>query len=263
LLYRQDDRYVLIYSPGGVVKYLTGTLTDLYTFVPEISGVVDYGGWEGYYAPNCLVDDTGRRILFGWMPEVARGDFEGGAGWAGIQALPRELALTASGRLLMRPVPELRKLRGRHSGLSELITEGASGRAGIEGRAIELIVELELAGAESLFSIDILRSGNGRERTRIAVDSTAGVITIDRSQSSLSPLPHGTPITGSYESNDGRLRLHIFVDNSTIEIFCNETTCLSTRVYPTLHDSTGVMLHGESAHANLLQFDAWELSTAK
>jgi beta-fructofuranosidase len=31
LLYRQDDRYVLIYSPSGVVKYLTGTLTDQYT----------------------------------------------------------------------------------------------------------------------------------------------------------------------------------------------------------------------------------------
>ncbi|MEV5027900.1 GH32 C-terminal domain-containing protein [Paenibacillus sp. LPE1-1-1.1] len=41
---------------------------------------------------------------------------------------------------------------------------------------------------------------------------------------------------------------------------CCEKTSLSTRVYPTLEQSTGVRLYGESAHATVLQFDVWELA---
>jgi beta-fructofuranosidase len=262
LVYGQGDRYVLIYSPNGVVRYLTGTLAEDYRFIPATKGVVDYGGWEGYYAPNFLVDGAGRCILFGWMPEVARGDFEGGAGWAGVQALPRELELTASGKLAIRPAAELRKLRRRHSGLAELAAAGDGLRAGIEGRALELIAEFELAGMEPHFGIEVLRSGDGRERTCIVVDPAARRIAIDRSESSLSPLPHSTPIAGNYEAEAGRLKLQIFVDHSTIEVFCNET-CLSARVYPTLEQSTGVMLYGESVQTALIRFDAWELSKAE
>ncbi|MDQ8736910.1 glycoside hydrolase family 32 protein [Paenibacillus sp. LHD-38] len=263
LVYNQDDRYVLIYSPGGDVKYLTGTLTNSYQFVPETKGTIDHAGLEGYYAPNLLIDDKGRCILFGWMPDVARGDFEGAAGWSGVQALPRELELTASGKLAMRPIPEFKELRGRHSGQADLSAEGDGLRTGIEGRALELIAEFDLTGAESPFGIGVLRSEDGREETRIIVDPIAQQITIDRSHSSLSPLPHSMPITGNYEAKEGRLKLHVFVDHSTVEVFCNETTCLSARVYPTLEQSTGVRLYGKPAHASTTQFDIWELSATK
>ncbi|WP_219835719.1 glycoside hydrolase family 32 protein [Paenibacillus sp. R14(2021)] len=260
LIYREGDRYVLIYSPGGVVQYITGTLSDSYQLVPEARGVVDPGSWEGYYAPNLLIDDRNRCILFGWMPDEARGKFEGISGWSGVQALPRELTLTDSGKLAIKPVPELQKLRGRHSGQEELVPAGADRIAGIEGRALELSLELDLAGAESPFRISVLRSADGQEETCIVIDRAAQQITIDRSRSSLSPLPHSTPISGNYETTDGRLKLNIFVDHSTVEAFCNETMCLSARVYPTLAHSTGVLLYGEPAHSPLIQFDLWELS---
>ncbi|MBD2869279.1 glycoside hydrolase family 32 protein [Paenibacillus arenilitoris] len=263
LFYREGDTYVLIYSPGKTVKYVTGTLAADYTFIPDTEGVIDHGSWDGYYAPNTLVDGSGRRILFGWMPEASRENFLPEAGWAGVQALPRELEVTASGKLAMRPVPELRRLRGRSSGLADLIAEGESVRAGIEGRAVEIIAEFDLAGTETAFGIEVLRSGDGREATRIVVDPGAGLLTIDRSRSSLSPLPRRTPVTGRYEPADGRLKLHVFVDHSTIEVFGNETACLSARVYPTLALSAGVGLFGDSVVARLARFDAWELSEAK
>ncbi|QHT62827.1 glycoside hydrolase family 32 protein [Paenibacillus lycopersici] len=260
LVYRQDDRYALIYSPGGIVKYLTGTMSADYRLVPDAQGIVDHAGWDGYYAPNLLIDDRNRCILFGWMPDAARGEFQDAAGWSGVQALPREMAITASGKLAMRPVPELRELRGRHSGQDELVREGGQRIAGAQSKAVELIAEFDLAGAAAPFGIGVLRSEDGREQTRIVVDPAAGGITIDRSESSLSPLPHKTPIAGGFEAENGRLKLHIFVDRTTVEVFANETACLSARVYPMLEQDAGVSLFGEAGRGALIGFDSWELN---
>ncbi|QHW33171.1 glycoside hydrolase family 32 protein [Paenibacillus rhizovicinus] len=263
LVYRQDDRYVLIYSPGGVVKYLTGKLSDTYQLIPETQGIVDHSGWEGYYAPNLLTDDRNRCILFGWMPDVARGEFTGADGWSGVQALPRVMELTASGRLAMRPVPELQRLRGQHAGRESLAAEGDRWIAGLQGRTVELLAEFDLAGAASPFGIGVLRSEDGREETRIVVDPAAKQITIDRSDSSLSPLTHKTPISGDFEAKDGRLKLHVFVDRTTVEVFCNETTCLSARIYPMQEQGAGVSLFGEAARSAMAGFDMWELTATQ
>ncbi|MDF2836685.1 MAG: glycoside hydrolase family 32 protein [Paenibacillus sp.] len=263
LIYRSGDRYVLIYSPGGVVQYITGTIDDSYKLVPKAKGIVDYAGFDGYYAPNLLTDGEGRCVMFGWMPDEARGEFAEIAGWSGVQALPREISLTESGKLAMKPVSELGRLRETHVGERQLIHDREGAIADVSGRMMELSMELDLAGlGTSAFEVGVLRSADGREETRIAIEPTAGRITIDRSRSSLSPLPRRTPVTGNYEAPDGRLRLRIFVDHSTIEVFCNDTTCLSARVYPTLEDNGKVRLYGLQSLEPLTRFDAWPLSVA-
>ena len=54
-----------------------------------------------------LLDDQGRRILFGRLHEGRYSYVQRASNWAGIFALPMVLSLSADGDLLMEPVPEL------------------------------------------------------------------------------------------------------------------------------------------------------------
>lgn len=62
-------------------------------------------------------------------------------------------------------------------------------------------------------------------------------------------------------SANGMVMLHVFVDHSIIESFVNDgKERLTTRVYPTLPDSTHVELFVEGAYdARVTSLDVWQL----
>lgn len=260
--FKLGDKHVLIYSPNHVVKYYTGQLNSDYSFRPEKQGTIDYSGWEGYYAPNSLIDAQGRRIMWGWITEIPRGDFNSGAGWAGVQSVPRVLTLQEDGGLQMEPLPELQILREAHQQFENVIIS-TSKWADIEGRALEIMAEFELSEITKKFGLKLLCSPDGEEETLVTFDPESGDFCIDRSRSSLSDEPHRSILKGNIQLKAGEtLKLHIFLDHSVIEVFANYRECLSTRVYPTLINSLGLNLfaeEGESVKLKLL--DVWEIKS--
>ena len=170
-----------------------------------------------------------------------------------------------------RPVrPEHRARRGHR--IAQVRTTGTSAGppcprtarscSDIRGSAIELQMEVDPKLA-SMFEVDVLRSANGEERTRICVFSRRGykyrepfpddvrsnlvmstilsnpvryesVVTIDTSFAStlpdaLSRPPESAPVL---IEPDEPVRLRIFVDRSVVEVFVNERQCVAARVYP-------------------------------
>jgi beta-fructofuranosidase len=104
LFFSIGDKFVLITSPHRACDYFVGTFDSVAgKFKSEQSGMVDYS--DQFYAPNTLVDDKGRRILWGWI----RG-FKEKRGWNGCLSLPRVLTLE-DGKLIQKPAPELAALR--------------------------------------------------------------------------------------------------------------------------------------------------------
>jgi beta-fructofuranosidase len=59
----------------------------------------------------------------------------------------------------------------------------------------------------------------------------------------------------------GRLRLHIFLDRSVLEVFANEHTCLASRIYPTRPDSLGVDLFARRGQVRLKSLEVWEMGS--
>jgi len=59
---------------------------------------------------------------------------------------------------------------------------------------------------------------------------------------------------------DERLDLRVFVDGSVVEIFANERHCLTSRVYPTSEDATGIGVTAIGGRAQLSKLDVWELA---
>ncbi|MCM3628911.1 glycoside hydrolase family 32 protein [Paenibacillus glycanilyticus] len=266
-LFRFGDKAVLFYSPSGPVRYLSGTLSGDRFIDVEQHGTVDFGGWEGYYASTGFVDERGRRIVHGWIPEGSRGEeFPVSLDWAGALALPRVVDLKPNGALSMIPVPELETLRGESHSFQDISVEPAPTSTGIHSTSFECLLEIDRqAIAASVLTLSVLASACGKEHTDIHLDPASHSITIDRSNASLLPKVHKTPIEGKLPDVDGaeRIRLRIFVDQSIVEVFVDDETCLTTRVYPTLEDSTGIQLRTNIGNSVVSSMQIWEMKAAE
>jgi beta-fructofuranosidase len=250
----------LLFSVWGIQPQASAYMTGAYAghrFTPALTAKLDYGDFF-FYAPQALVDATGRTLLWGWLPEGRTREAQIDAGWSGAMSLPRVLTMRPDGLLGYAPAPELEALRGAHDSLAEQ-TISALHTLAVSGDSLELYVEL-MPGAVGRCGVALRRSPDGKEQTLLVYDAQAGTIALDTSAASLDETTvrdvRGGPLT--LEAGEP-LRLRIFVDRSIVEVFANERACLSARLYPTRADSTGVALWATGDPARLLRLDAWEM----
>lgn len=258
--FKIGDKSVLIYSPDDIVKYAIGTLGEDYKFTSEVEGVLDHSGWEGFYAPNSLTDPTGRRIVFGWLTENARGDLKDELDWAGVQSIPRVLTME-NNTLWQNPAEELMSLRGDSECYIDISVINSL-QTKINGGALELKLEVTSDELKD-FEIDLFKSNTIDEKTTVKYDSKSNRIFIDRSKSNATGLCHNSILDCKVElAAEESLKLHIFIDNSTIEVFANSRECISTRVYPSSKDSNNVSLNVlNTTELKVKSFEIWEMKS--
>ena len=230
-------------------------------FRPEHLHKLDFGA--SFYAPQTLRDEGGRRIMFGWLREEWDEGAQLAAGWSGVMSLPRILSLRPDGMLDMRPAPEIEMLRGNHWGLRDvdLVEDSARELVDVRGDTLEIVAEFDPGDATEV-GIVVRRSPDRREQTRVLYDCANQHIVLDASRSSLDDTAHLTRHEGSLVLSDGEsVRLRVFLDRSVVEVFANERTCVSGRVYPTREDSLGVSLFAHGGVARLVSLDVWEMAS--
>lgn len=238
--FRLDDRYVLIYSPDYEPQYIIGDLTDDLRFVPTSRGTLDTGGWEGFYAPQSFEDEAGRRIVFGWMPERAREDWQGIQGWNGCQSLPRELYIEGD-VLKMRVVSEVRSIM--HEACKGVLPVAKLSA----GRQFALTVEATLE-ADGLLKIDLLQNAAKTLYTRVTV-AADGHMTLNREHSTDYPGVHKGVFERELAAINGKVRLEIYVDHSTVEVGCNGQW-MSARVYPSDTACADLTIQATNVHGS-------------
>nr|WP_239454196.1 glycoside hydrolase family 32 protein [Bacillus suaedaesalsae] len=112
-LFKLQEKYILVLSPmkdGWQNRYLVGDLSyETGKYTKEAEHLLDYG--FHFYAPQTFEDESGRRILIGWMDMWETTMPSQKNGWAGAMTLPRELTLSENGTLRIQPVKELEMLR--------------------------------------------------------------------------------------------------------------------------------------------------------
>jgi beta-fructofuranosidase len=229
-------------------------------FTSERQGVVDWGGH--YYAPQVMADAQGRRLMFGWCWEGRSEAAQLAAGWAGVQALPRVLSLSARGELLQTPAPEIEALRGAETALNPFaLAPGEARTLPIGGERLELC--LVVAPGSGPWTLKVRRARDGAEETAIRYDPATGTLSVDRSRASLSADAakdlRTAPLT---LQADEPLELRLFLDASLVEVFANQRACLTTRIYPQLSESTQIQLAAGDAPVEVLQLTAWAMHNA-
>jgi beta-fructofuranosidase len=264
------DRQALLTSRGQTHWHVGQTRDHRFTL--QKHGVIDGGA---IYAAKTLLDDRGRRLLWGWVREERPGEEQRAAGWSGALSLPRLLTLRPDHSLGIEPVPELEALRGEHrrfEGLS-LASENRGGVLlldGVEGDALELLVRFAPSDAGRV-GVTVRCSPDGSERAEIIYDRTArrlGGAPLELADGEeLIPRIYfdtGTVISDGWIITDGEeLILHIFVDRSVIEAFANGRACHTARFYPRRDDCLGVGLFVEGGSAQVKSVDVWKMRSIK
>jgi beta-fructofuranosidase len=260
------DKHVLLisvspepYNPKVYTMYMVGTYQDE-TFTPESRGILDHGRY--FYAPQTLLDGRGRRIMLGWLREGRDDAAAETAGWSGAQSIPRVLDLAEDGSLIIEPAPELALLHQDHYHLQAYrLKQDAKLSIPLAGRHLEIRATLQVP-SEGQFCLRVFASPDEEEYTDLVFNCADHTFWIDRMFASLSDAQEydrqqGTFVLGAEEE----IRIQILLDGSTVELFVNETSALSDRVYPTRQDSIGVYAFSREADCTLDSFDVWTLQS--
>ncbi len=216
---------------------------------------------NSFFAPESLLDDRGRRIMWAWIFDAP--GFKPRRtqhGWSGTMSLPRELMLSDDGRLRMRPVEELEKLRYNERTVAELTVEAGKETVleQISGNTIELRIEMEPQGAKQ-YGVKVCRSPDGQEETLVYYDAAEGKLKIDVTKASLGEGLKNVE-AGPFALKDGEtLVLRVFVDKSVVEAFAGDRQAAMRRIYPTRPDSIGVSLFSQGGPTKVRQVKAWTM----
>ena len=277
----ENKRWVLQVdlNPGAVAggsggQYFIGTFDGkTFTLDPEgdrretqeAAKWVDYG--KDYYATvswSDVPESDGRRIWLAWMNNwLYAGDIPTSP-WRGAMTIPRVVSLAAYDgdiRLVQTPIAELQQLRGASFRFKdETIGEGVTllRDAGVRGTTLEIVAEFEVESAGD-FGLSV-RAGVSEE-TLIGYDVGRQTVYLDRTRSGR--VDFNENFTGVHESpvplSDNRLKLHTFVDWSSVEVFVNDGYAVITdRIFPD-PSSDGLELFVLGGAVTLVSLDVWEL----
>ncbi len=144
-----------------------------------------------------------------------------------------------------------------------------------------MIIEIDVKKS-SMVELNVLRSPNKEEYTSIKFFKDRGfpldrlnpdpnrfkgrhqsLISIETAYSSILPdvksrAPEIAPVI--LEPNE-KLRLHIFVDKSVVEVFVNEKQALAVRVYPGRDDSKGISIRAQGSDASIENLYFWQMKS--
>ena len=256
VLSAQSDRGELLYP-----VYYAG-MFDGEQLTPAAQGILVHG--SSFYAPQVLRLADGRTVMWGWLKEGRPVEAALAAGWSGVMSLPIELTWLPEGRVGLRPVEELRALRGQHWHLEniEVGLAVAGLLSGVQGDCLEIEAVL-VPGAGAVFAIELRRTEAGAAQARLVYDEALGRLSVEPGPTApstvASPERYAAPLR---PDADGLVRLHIFLDCSVVEVFANDHTCLAARVYPADAAGLGVELVCEAGTVRVLSLNIWTLAAA-
>ncbi|MFA6240777.1 MAG: GH32 C-terminal domain-containing protein [Candidatus Hydrogenedentales bacterium] len=245
-------------------------------FYPETHAWMNWPGGT-FFAPESLLDNQGRRIMWAWVLDFMPGQEPPKTGWSGTMSLPRHLWLADDGTLRMAPVKEVEALRydPRHKEGIALADGKPVTLDDVHGECLDLALEIQPGDAKQI-AIAVRRSPNGEEETPIIYDAAAGTLRVELGKSSQGGYlkhvsyivavgggdnPEVTAQVAPFKLNDGEpLRLRILLDRSILEIFANERQALTQRIDPTRPDSVGIALSATGGNATVKTLDAWAMA---
>jgi len=254
IFFELDGKWVLFFHPGGPTKYYVGSFDiETLTFKPEKEGNLthNYGQAraegvstdKGFCCPHIFFDDDGRCLFYGWIS-----GFKDGVGWNGCLALPRVFSFGPDGLPRQQPVPELRKLRGKHFNMCNINLNSTGYVSGkIRGDRLEIAVEFE-PGDAKVFGIKVRQSNNGRDAIVISYDGLEVNVA-------------NVKIPFVLAEDEKMLKLRIFLDKSVMEVFVNDgREAVSKVIYPGKKD-LGVALFAVGGRAVVKSLDAWKMKS--
>jgi beta-fructofuranosidase len=215
---------------------------------------------NSFFAPESLLDDKGRRIMWAWIFDRPGFQMRTDYGWSGTMSLPRVLSLGGDGKLRINPPDEIERLRynARKPASYEVAADSVVPLRGLAGNSIEVDLEMK-ADAAKQFGIKACMSPGGEEQTLVYYDAVEKKLKIDTTKSSLDEGPKSVE-AGPFALRKGEsLKLRVFVDKSVVEVFANGRQAVMRRIYPSRADSVGLAVFSVGGAARVSRLQVWDM----
>lgn len=230
-LKRDGARFINKQSP----VYMVGSLKD-YAFDCEEWDEIDMG--FDFYAHQTVLAKDGRRIMTAWMQawDESLPTATLGHGWSGAMILPREITLQGN-VLYQQPVREIKNYRKNHQTYQNVLVNEESETLtldGVNGKSIELNVTADLKDSDS-FTIHLMKTEE--EECLLTYDNKNKTIRFDREHGGekieIINFQKDSYREFPLELEDDKLKLQIFIDTCSIEIFLQDgLKTITSVVYP-------------------------------
>ncbi|GIX00156.1 MAG: hypothetical protein KatS3mg111_3488 [Pirellulaceae bacterium] len=256
--FRIGDRYMLLCISHRLgARYYLGEWKNeqFYPTFHERMSWVD----NSFFAPESLLDDRGRRIMWAWIFDGPDFQMRTDYGWSGTMSLPRVLTLV-DGVLHMEPPEEIERLRfhPRHQADISLAADSEWSWEEVSGNSLELRVVFDTESSQRC-GLKVCCSPDGAEQTLVYYDALEKKLKVDTTKSSLRDGAK-TVEAGPFALAEGEpLELRVFVDKSVVEVFANGRQAVMRRIYPSRGDSVGVKCFAAGGTARVVRADAWEM----
>lgn len=274
-----DNQDVIISSPQYVrnsvmneyqnehsVTYQIGTLdlnTARFDNINDEMFMEEFDKGFDFYAAQCLKTNDNRVVMIAWMNMWNRSSFPSAAyGWTGAMTLPRELRIVDN-HIYQAPVREIEKYRQNKYELNSKIVNGIDYINKLNGKCSEIEFEIDVSKLNSDGTAGIKLFAGEKNHTDIYYDKASNQIVFDRRE-------NGEIINGNGESGtngirycpvevkNNKIKLRIFLDNSSVEVFVNDGYYTMTgTVFPNEKDDKVALFstQGEATFENIKKYD--------
>ncbi|HYV55557.1 MAG TPA: glycoside hydrolase family 32 protein, partial [Chitinophagaceae bacterium] len=260
-------KWVLINSQQTTMQYFVGEF-DGTKFINENPADKiyrpDYGP-DYYAAVTYNLPATQQPVLLGWANNWTYANDIPTFPWKSAMALPRHLSLKKINNewiLIQKPVDALKKLRTDPVELKNISVAGKK-KISIKSQQFEMEISFQpvanstagvhlAIGKQNVFVI-----GYDASSQKLFVDRSGCTNnsfnkkfgSLSRNETSLTPL-------------NGKIKLHIFFDNSIVEVFANDgETVMTTQIFPGENDN-GVELFSEGGTTKFESVKLWKMRSA-
>ena len=228
---------------------------------------VDYGA--DFYAAQSWSDvpeSDGRRKWLAWMSNWQYANVVPTEVWRSSQSIPRTVTLqdTPSGiRLYQKPVAEFQKLRNDVAVFTgQYILDGQNLIVpdSLAGNLVEIIAEFRLQDTHE-FGLQV-RKGED-EATVIGYIPDQQVMFVDRRNSGEVNFNEHFPAVHKAElpEQEGRIRLQVIVDWSSVEVFGNDGYSVITDLIFPNPASRGIEVYSKGGQVYLTRMEVWQLES--
>ncbi|MGD6819119.1 GH32 C-terminal domain-containing protein [Metabacillus sp. 113a] len=248
---------------GSGVQYFTGDF-DGKTFTnenpPEKALWADYGA--DFYAAVSWNNSPGENpIWLGWMSNWQYANDTPTAPWKSAMTVPREMVMTDTEegyRLKQKPVDQFEDLRLEKIKFeNELVVPGQNLLKNTSGDTAEIETEFSVKDAKEA-GLKI-RSGNG-QYTKIGYDAQNKTVFIDRTHSGYDFGPNVEKIHEvSVNEKDGKIKLRILLDRSSIEVFVNDGEQVMTDQIFAAPENQGMELYSLDGSTELSYLNVYDV----
>jgi len=226
-------------NSGSATQYFTGEF-DGHRFMTDDkaekwvdNGRDNYAGvtWSG------IPQADGRKLFIGWMSNWDYANKVPTDEWRSATTIPRELFLIRHENdflLVSKPVEELKALRNG-SYIPHLQPQKVEGEEEINTESInlmqcELMLDFDLSGTTA-DSMGVILESDQKEKLIMGYSVKKKQIFVDRSNAGISEFSEKfSGISSSAYEAGGTLRLHIFIDASSSELFVDNGKLVTTNL---------------------------------